>query len=534
MSAFLIVIYVVCGAYMVANLKHDIHMLQQNSYRLPRYWRYLKNDIGSTWRLVDVALLFLVFSTLLDLRLSLLIVAMVCLTKIWLIWRKKFKNPLVFTKRVWRIYAVAAFLSVGSFVAVILSTKGDTVLGGGYLPPTVAIGFMLLLSIFSWFVVMLAVVILMPVEKLINRRYWKEASDILASMPGLKVIGITGSYGKTSTKHYLNRILSEKFDVLMTPGSYNTPMGVIRTIREMMKPYHSIFICEMGAKQKGDIKEICDLVNPEIGIITAVGPMHLESFKTMENVQATKFELVDALPSSGFAVVNNDFDYCANRAVDNVEAIRYCIGDNDRKDCSFIAKDIRYTSQGTTFNVYGPDGLELNLTTRLVGACNISNLLAAVIVASRLGMDNESIRRAVAKIEQVEHRLNIKLTPGGVTIIDDAFNSNPTGSKMALEVLSGFNEGKRIIVTPGMIELGEHQAELNESFGKAIAGSADVAIVVGQYNRDALVSGIKKEGFNSDNLFTVDSFNEAQQLLSGMLSKGDTVLYENDLPDTFK
>ncbi len=262
--------------------------------------------------------------------------------------------------------------------------------------------------------------------------------------------------------------------------------------------------------------------------------MHLESFKTMENVQATKFELVDALPSSGFAVVNNDFDYCANRAVDNVEAIRYCIGDNDRKDCSFIAKDIRYTSQGTTFNVYGPDGLELNLTTRLVGACNISNLLAAVIVASRLGMDNESIRRAVAKIEQVEHRLNIKLTPGGVTIIDDAFNSNPTGSKMALEVLSGFNEGKRIIVTPGMIELGEHQAELNESFGKAIAGSADVAIVVGQYNRDALVSGIKKEGFNSDNLFTVDSFNEAQQLLSGMLSKGDTVLYENDLPDTFK
>lgn len=121
-----------------------------------------------------------------------------------------------------------------------------------------------------------------------------------------------------------------------------------------------------------------------------------------------------------------------------------------------------------------------------------------------------------------------------MTIIDDAFNSNPTGSKMALEVLSGFNEGKRIIVTPGMIELGEHQAELNESFGKAIAGSADVAIVVGQYNRDALVSGIKKEGFNSDNLFTVDSFNEAQQLLSGMLSKGDTVLYENDLPDTFK
>ena len=267
MNAYLTVIYVVCGIYMALNLKHDIHMLQQNSYRLPRYWKYLKGgDLGSAWRLVDVAMLFLVSSTLLDVRLSLLIVAIVCVAKVWMIARKKFKKPLVFTKRVWRIYSVAAVFSIGSYLAVAVSNGIRDGIWGMYSGPGLTIAFLLLLCIFSWAVVMLSVVILIPVERMINRKYWNEAAAILKSMPDLTVVGVTGSYGKTSTKHYLERILSERFDVIMTPGSYNTPMGVIRTVREMMKPYNTIFICEMGAKQKGDIKEICDLVNPKIGI----------------------------------------------------------------------------------------------------------------------------------------------------------------------------------------------------------------------------------------------------------------------------
>lgn len=536
MSAFLIVIYVVCWAYMILNFKHDIHMLQQNSYRLERYWKYLKNDIGSAWRLVDVAMLFLLFATLLDLRLSLLFVGVMCLTKIALIFRKKFKKPLVFTNRVWRIYGVTALIASGIYLAAILTLGNGHTEVMGYNGVALAIGLLLLMTIFSWIVVMMAVAVLIPVEKLINRKYWNEAASILKSMPDLKVIGITGSYGKTSTKHYLYRILSEQFEVLMTPGSYNTTMGVIRTVREMMKPYDTIFICEMGAKQKGDIKEICDLVHPNIGIITAVGPMHLESFKTMENVQSTKFELIDSLPKDGLAVVNNDFEYCANRIVTNVETKRYALNPSSKKHngVAYVAEDIAYTSEGTTFVVKGPDGYELSLATRLVGACNISNLLGAVIVAIHLGMSKEKIQYAVGRIEQVEHRLSIKRTPGGVTIIDDAFNSNPAGSKMALEVLAGFKTGKRIVVTPGMIELGERQEELNRALGLEIAKSVDVAIIVGEYNRKALVDGIKKEGFNEDNLYEVGSFSEAQEVLGTILAGGDIVLYENDLPDTFK
>ncbi len=534
MNLFFIAVYIICWTYMILNFKHDIHMLQQNSYRLSRYWKYLKGDMASAWRMTDVALLFLVFSTLLDIQLSALLIALVCLLKIFLILRKKHKKPLVFTKRVWRIYVVTAILATAAFCALVFSVGSGRVEVLYYNGIAVTLGVLLLITIFSWTLVMLAVVLLMPVENAINKKYWNEAAAILNGMPDLTVIGITGSYGKTSTKHYLYRILSEKYDVLMTPGSYNTTMGVIRTVREMLKPYNSIFICEMGAKQPGDIKEICDLVHPQIGIITAVGPMHLETFKTIKNVQSTKFELIDSLPADGLAVINNDFEYCANRIVSNVETSRYALGGGTSEDVRYVAENIVYSPEGTSFTVKGPEGYSLDLTTRLVGACNISNLLGAVIVALKLGVTDSQIRYAVGRIEQVEHRLSIKKTPGGVTIIDDAFNSNPSGSKMALEVLASFKKGKRIIVTPGMIELGDRQKELNQELGKEIAKSADIAIIVGEYNREALVEGIKDNGFNTNNLYEVASFNEAQSVLGQLLQAGDTVLYENDLPDTFK
>ncbi len=533
MSAYMIVIYVLCGVYMILNFKYDIQMFQQNSYRIPRYWKWLRRNITSGWRCVDVACILLLFSILLPYSLAAMAVALVALAKIALIMKKKYKKPLVFTKRVWRLYILCALIAVGGYIAVVLTTNPAATYWGTYTGTALSLGTLFLITTFSWVPLILADIILIPVEKMIQQRYINDAKRILRSMRDLKVIGITGSYGKTSTKHYLHRILSEKFDVLMTPGSFNTPMGVVRTIRENMKPYNEVFICEMGAKQLGDIKEICDIVHPQMGIVTAVGPMHLESFKTIENVQKTKFELVDALPADGVAVINNDFEYCANRPVDNCQVERYAV--NNTAGAQYIAKDVRYTANGTSFTVVGPDGFNLPLETRLLGECNVSDLLAAVCIALALGVESDKIRYAVASIGQVEHRLSMKQTPGGVTIIDDAFNSNPAGSKMAVDVLSQFKEsGKRIIVTPGMIELGSKQFELNKELGRHIGKNVDVAIIVGEYNREAITEGIKSTEFSADNLHTVDTFNDAQQLLATILRSGDTVLYENDLPDTFK
>ena len=508
----------------LATFSRDLMMLQQNSYRNERYSRWFSQSGESTriGRIMGcIALMLLLIPSILPFA-SAAVGIIITLWEAVSLWRKKYKKPLVWTARAKRIYGVMVGLAcvVAAIFGIFVGIKAlaAAVLAIGVVSPLFLVA---------------ANDLLKPVEKSINKKYYDEAASILASMPQLKIVGITGSYGKTSTKHYLQRILQEHFATTMTPGSFNTTMGVIRTVREYLRPYDEVFIVEMGAKQPGDIKEICDLVHPDMGIITAVGEQHLESFKTIERVQSTKFELADAIPADGMVVVNNDFPYVANRPVDNTTCVRYAVATPDGAD--FVAKDIVYSPTGTDFIIEGKTlDQPLKLHTRLVGECNVSNLLAAVIVALRLGVPADKIRYAVEQIEQVEHRLNMKRTPSGITIIDDAFNSNPVGSKMALEVLAMMKSGKRIVVTPGMIELGEIESTANEEFGRTIARCADVAIIVGHYNRDAILSGTAEGPIKPDDVHVVDTFTEAQAVLGRIAKAGDTILYENDLPDTFK
>lgn len=525
MIYFNFLIVILAAISLVYELKRDLMMLQQNSYRNERYvkWLSTSGDTTSAMRLTALIIFFVALTNFSAEIVAMPLIGLFACANSGVLASKKYKLPLKWTNRVKRLFTTSAILSAAICCGAVflfmdnLLTTIATALMGCYCA--------------SHLIIMSANVLLRPVESSINKKYYNEASAILRSMPDLKVIGITGSYGKTSTKHYLHRILSEQYDTLMTPGNFNTTLGVIRTVREHLKPYNEVFIVEMGAKQIGDIKEICDLVHPQAGIVTAVGPQHLESFKSIENVQRTKFELIDSLPADGFAVVNNDFEKIADREVENVKVVRYAIGN---KGATLTAKDIKYTANGTDFTVADNNGWELKLHTRLVGECNISNLLAAVAIARHLGVSDDKIKYAVGEIAQVEHRLSIKRS-GGVVVIDDAYNSNPVGSTMALDVLSGMTDGQRVVVTPGMIELGDRTYELNKAFGEKIAKSVDKAVIVGKYNREAISEGIKSADVLDDsNIYMVDSFAEAQNLLKNILKTGDTVLYENDLPDTFK
>ncbi len=536
-----VLIFALCAAVIVAfnlivELKRDLMMLQQNSYRNERYRRWLRTSSDTTRpvRLCAAAAALFAMTSLVPFTAGVGAVTLVAVWSLTKLLRIRYKKPLVWTKRAGRIYSCAvvicACVTAGGCVATVINFPTDSGLAASLMIGSIV---MTWLFFASHPVIMLANWILKPVEKAITKRYYDDAAARLASMPDLKIIGITGSYGKTSTKHYLHRILSEKYSTLMTPGSFNTTLGVVRTIREHLQPYNQVFIVEMGAKQPGDIKEICDLVHPQAAIITAVGEQHLESFKTVENVQRTKFELVDALPADGFAVVNDDFAMSAYRQVSNVDCVRYSAAGLD--SARYTARDIEYSAGGTTFTIVDRvDGSELHLKTHLIGECNISNLMAAVIMARRFGVDDRKIAYAVAHIEQVEHRLSIRRTPGGITIIDDAFNSNPSGSKMALDVLARMKGGQRIVITPGMIELGDRQEELNRRFGSTIAVSADMVIVVGHYNREAITSGIADVADSRCRVLTAATFSEAQAMLSGIVKPGDFILYENDLPDTFK
>lgn len=521
-----VIFFIALLVYLFVALRYELQMLQQNSYRNNRYMRWVRGSgiLSSPRSLTLYFLLLLCCTSFAPYAATIIEAVIALLLTVFAVreLRTRYKKPVVFTHRATRLY-VAAWVVAAVVVAAVVACIGAV---------QRAAGLALMAAIaFPWIIMLCANILMTPIEKLINRSFYNEAKKILAGMPRLTIIGITGSYGKTSTKHYLYRILSEKYNVIMTPGSYNTPMGVIRTVREMMKPYHEIFIVEMGAKQIGDIKEICDLVAPSIGIVTAVGEQHLESFKTIENVQRTKFELIDALPADGLGVLNNDFSYIASRQVDNVPVLRYALDRHAGAD--YHVEDIVYDDVETRFTVVG-GGHRLQLATQLVGDCNLSNIMAAVIVALHLQVPEESIRYAVSRIEQVEHRLNIKRTPGGITIIDDAFNSNPDGARMAVDVLHRVKANRRFVITPGMIELGEKQAAHNRSFGSQMAAVADYVMVVGAYNRDAIIEGLREGGMADDNIFAAPSFAAAQARLVQLAQPGDVVLYENDLPDTFK
>ena len=516
-----VILLVALILYVGVALKYELQMMQQNSYRNDRYWRWMKNNgDSSSPRRLTLYFLLLIACTPFTPEIIHPFIAVVLVVFAVRELRMKYKKPVVFTQRATRLY-VASWVLVLCIAAVCAGATRCSL--------HAILVAVLASAAFSWVVMLVANTLMHPIELQINRSFYNEAKKILESMPHLRIIGVTGSYGKTSTKHYLYRILSEKYNVLMTPGSFNTPMGVIRTVREMMKPYYDIFIVEMGAKQIGDIKEICDLVCPTMGIVTAVGEQHLESFKSIENVQRTKFELVDALPADGLAVINNDFEYIANRPVSNVAVKRYAIAPG----ADYHVEDVEYGELETRFTVVG-EGRRVELATKLVGECNLSNLMASVIIAMYLDVPEKSIRYGVSQIEQVEHRLNMKRTPGGLSIIDDAFNSNPDGARMALDVLSRIKTGKRIVITPGMIELGDKQVAYNKRLGEQMAQAADYVMVVGTYNRDAILSGLAEGGMPEEKIFIADSFAIAQARLVQIARAGDVVLYENDLPDTFK
>jgi UDP-N-acetylmuramoyl-tripeptide--D-alanyl-D-alanine ligase len=375
----------------------------------------------------------------------------------------------------------------------------------------------------------LASSILAPIEGSINDGFVTDAKKRLDAMPNLKVIGITGSYGKTSVKHFVARILSEKYNVLHTPGSVNTTLGVVRIIREQLKPTHEIFIAEMGAKKMGDVKEICDLVQPNIAILTAIGPEHLDTFGDMKNVQKGNFELPESIDNQGFAIMNSDYDLVKEYPKNNTRKVWYGMG----ADAEYSATNIQYIPTGMTFDLLHKGQHLLSLETKLLGEHNVSNIVAACAVAIELGVENGKIAFAVRNLQPVQHRLDIKRHANGLTIIDDAFNSNPTGAAMAVDVLGKVQGNKKIIVTPGMIELGELEFEANKTFGKQIAAVCDFTILVGPKQTLPIQEGLREANYPEEKLFIAKNLNEAIAKVTEIAVAGDVVLYENDLPDTY-
>ena len=507
-----------------------VHYFQLESYQFPGYFRTLKRNLpgalipgllltAATMLLIALlgwcvqerlaagwvaGVLMLAFSVGIGFGIRALTV------------EKKAKKPLVLTPRVKRMYAVSAVVYALA-VWILRAMLGNFWFLIGLFP--------LLLPL--W--VALAGLCAWPIEKLISELYFRDAQRMLRERPDLIKIGITGSYGKTSVKFILGTLLSEKYQTMVTPSSYNTPMGVTKIIRTKLQPAHQVFVAEMGARHVGDIREMCRLVHPTYGVLTSVGPQHLDTFHTIERIQATKYELMDAVPQDGCCFFPDDGGIC-RELYDKTRKERRLCSLRKSGDADVWAEHITVSPAGSAFILCTREE-SIACETRLLGEHNIQNILLAATVCLRLGLTLRQISRGIGKLEPVEHRLQLIPSPG-VTIIDDAFNSNPRGAEAALRVLKDFT-GRRIIITPGMVELGGDEAQFNRAFGSQMAGCVDEAILVGKRHTQPICEGLMEAGFPAEHIHTVGSLDDAAALLRTMGRPGDVALFENDLPDNY-
>lgn len=498
--------------------RHGLHILQLENYYNDRYavWmkRYIKKvlDIKVIGLLLIPTILFIFKKNILALCLLFIsYLTLICTFK-----RKKEKKAFVVTARIKRMYTTYFILFlIGVVTANIFNYA-------------IVLSIINICSIISYVFVYIVNILNKPIEKKIRKGFCKKAHKKLEEMPDLKVVGITGSYGKTSTKYIVNTILSQKYNTLMTPESYNTTMGVVRTINEKLSSTHQLFICEMGAKYVGDIKEICDIVNPKYGILTAIGPQHLDTFKDLNNVRKTKLELIDSLPNDGIAFVNwEDENIRASKISKNM--VKFGL----TSDADYYAENIEITERGSTFDVVIPGKQNITVKTRLLGKLNILNIVGAVAIADKLGLSEEEIKIGVKYIRPVPHRLELKQNPNGSIIIDDAYNSNNRGAKMALEVLKSFNHRKRILITPGIVELGDKSKSINQELGREAAGSADYIILVGAEQAVPIYAGIKEMNYPENKIYIAKNLEEALRKMNEIITNDSVILLENDLPDNY-
>ncbi|MCH5149496.1 MAG: UDP-N-acetylmuramoyl-tripeptide--D-alanyl-D-alanine ligase [Spirochaetales bacterium] len=544
-----------CFAKIIIQGIYLIHKLQQLGYSNAKMLTWLE---GGTYRKVLVWNLFELFVPLLLIlilyfvskgQLSLykwitsIIIVSVFIWKIihpfvagWMGKKANYKKPLVYTARVKRLLFTLCLLAFAvltvTFIYVVYPLNKFSLSSWYFFRYN---AFILLYSVLTPIFILIASLINAPIEKFICCTYFIKAKKRLRKS-SVCSIGITGSFGKTSTKFFLSEVLNSKYKTLTTPSSFNTPMGISKVLNGEPLDDYRYFVSEMGADHVGDITELCNLVQPQAGIITAVGIQHLETFGTPENILRTKLELFDAIPDSGFGIYNYDCDIlrdAISKRSYKFPLYSYSVEPQNFPDVNLYAKDIVQTCKGLSFSAVFADGRILNIETKLLGRHNVQNILAVILAAWKMGLSDKEIEFGMRNVEAVEHRLKRIDSGNGILVLDDAFNSNYNGAIEAVNVLNEIAEHKKIVVTPGFVELGDMEEAQNRNFGSYMASKIDYAVLVGGGKSLSIRDGLLNSGFDYEHIFNVDSLAEAQNVLAKILTVGDVVLFENDLPDIY-
>ncbi len=372
------------------------------------------------------------------------------------------------------------------------------------------------------FLLLLANKIISPFEKANTRKHVGRAGQVLDKAKAVR-IGIAGSYGKTSVKNILHALLCEKYSVIMTPESYNTPAGVAKTVNCLNVEETEIFIAEMGARRVGDVAELCELVKPDYAIFVGVCAQHIETFKSEENLIKAKCEIVKGTKKT--VVCGGDLK----------EKISGVLTETEIEKCVFVngvVDGVAFEKDKTRFVYTMQNGEKINVETSMLGTSAVENITLAISLAERLGLSKEEILAGVEKIRPIPHRLQL-IESAGIYILDDAYNCNERSAREALQALQRFDK-KKIVVTPGIIEGGILEEKLNSELGELLAkAQLDRVILVGETLVKSVSNGYKSVSGDMEKLQIVPTLEKAKSLLGDLLEEGDAVLFLNDLPDAY-
>ncbi|HPO68603.1 MAG TPA: UDP-N-acetylmuramoyl-tripeptide--D-alanyl-D-alanine ligase [Candidatus Pacearchaeota archaeon] len=436
------------------------------------------------------------------------------------IFQKKLKKP-VLTKKAILLISLSVFFI---FLICAYSIFLKNILYFGV--------YLLIFDILSPIIFSLIVLILEPFSILLRKKIMRKAEEKISNFKELITIGITGSFGKTSTKEFLSTILSEKFNVLKTKEHQNSEMGISNCILNELNLNHQVFIAEMGAYRKGGIKMLANIVKPKIGIITGVNEQHLATFGSIENLLSAEGgkELIESLPSDGLVIFNGDNKYLKDLYKETFILKRiYSVNKLDLEksgiEPDFWAEDIKVEKRFIHFTVKNKNNEIEHFTINILGAHNVSNILAAITTAYDFGMSLKEISQACLKIKPEQGSIHLFETKSGLNILDSSYSANPDGVIADLNYLSIYPR-KKIIIMPCLIELGKVSKEIHQKIGRKIGEVCDLSIITTKDRYEDIKKGAIESGMKEENIIFDENTDTILKRIKNFVSVGDVVLIE--------
>lgn len=492
-------------------------VFQQCNYRADEYAKCFFSSLAEEWqKLVFCSACLCVYSLAAAAAPKLWIVAAVDLAffaGVTIIYRAKSKIRVKakFTKRFTRIFVVGFLFFFAINACVFYFAKRFGLLA--YALPITAISVTLIpLSL------IFGAAINYPYDRIKYLLTIRGAKKKLSENKNLKVIFVTGSFGKTTTKRYLYELLKDDYKTVATPKSFNTPIGICLSVKDINADTQ-IFIAEAGARRAGDIKTLCRIVRPDISVVTGIAPQHIETFGAVENIIAEKEEAVNGLKDGGLAVVSIE-THGGKVIYDRAKSDKISVGSGETADVKF--RNVKFSAYGSSFGIMcGEKTLEI--TAPFVGLHNVVDFTLAATVAIKLGVRAEKIVNIAGTLTPPKHRFSVSVSGNGVTIIDDGYNANIEGIKSGAESLKYFG-GKKFAVFSGIVEGGTKSYELNSEAGRVLSENCDRLIAVGRL-ADEILSCAKGE--------RTEDLDGAKEILKKEVRRGDTVAFFSDLPDRY-